>query len=494
MGKDTDKQELPQSDEQRSGDKPNDDIPGDGVAAQPSQQPSASKAGGADSAKPSSPSGAGSAASSASKPGSDAGKSGGTGKPGVKKTTSTPKPPRTGKKSGGGKKFFLLLVLAAIVAGGYYGWREYGAGLTAQLGMGDDGGATTIGSADRPESNDDAAADHSLQAPAEPAESTESADAGAAPQPGPSPEIAALTERAQEQSERLEALGNQVAEMQLTLNSQRERLRSLSTTTREDWLLAEAEYLLRLANQRLLTERQAANALALMENADHILRDIDDPDLFPVRKSIAADITALRVAGTVDREGLYLQLDALIDLIARLDLPAVEAEKVVAKPSDEEPWYQVLGANALAAVKNLSGIVRVEKLEATAEPRLLPSEQQLLRANLRLALEQAQLALMREEQAIFEASLDRAGELVAGHFSEDDEAAVMLAEIQSVADARIDQELPTVTGSIRALRDYISLWHNSYQAEDAEPADAARRSPTASEDYAVRTAQGGDGL
>ena len=486
MGKDTDKQELPQSDEQRSGDKLKDDPSGDGAAAQPSQQPSASSAGGTDSAKPSSPSGAGNAASTAPKPGGEAGKSGEASKPAAKKSASVPKTPRTGKKSGGGKKIFLLLVLVAIVAGGYYGWREYGAGLTAQLGMGDGGGAARIRSADSPDSNADVAADNSAPASVEP---------GVAPQPGLSPDVAALNEQAQQQSDRLEALGNQVAEMQLTLNSQRERLRALSSTTREDWLLAEAEYLLRLANQRLLTERQAANALALMENADHILRDIDDPELFAVRKAIAADITALRVAGTVDREGLYLQLDSLIDLIARLDLPVVEAKKVVAaEPTDEEPWYQVLAANALAAVKNLSGIVRVEKLEATAAPRLLPAEQQLLRANLRLALEQAQLALMREEQAIFEASLDRAGELVAEHFSEDDEAAVMLAEIQSVADARIDQALPTVTGSIRALRDYISLWHNSYQIEGAEPADAARRSPTAPADTAVRTAQGGDAL
>ena len=36
------------------------------------------------------------------------------------------------------------------------------------------------------------------------------------------------------------------------LDSHNKRLLSLSSTSREDWLLAEAEYLLRLANQRLL--------------------------------------------------------------------------------------------------------------------------------------------------------------------------------------------------------------------------------------------------
>src|SRR5690606_8016466 len=66
---------------------------------------------------------------------------------------------------------------------------------------------------------------------------------------------------AQQQQAALETLEDQVARLQVTLNGQQERLRALSTTTREDWLLAEAQYLLRLANQRILTERDGANAL-----------------------------------------------------------------------------------------------------------------------------------------------------------------------------------------------------------------------------------------
>src|SRR5690606_5363670 len=94
-------------------------------------------------------------------------------------------------------------------------------------------------------------------------------------------EINSETERV---AAKLQQLETQVSESQLRLNNHQERLQALSTTTREDWLLAEAEYLLRLANQRILTERQTANALSLMVTADDILKEIDDPDLFVVRK------------------------------------------------------------------------------------------------------------------------------------------------------------------------------------------------------------------
>ena len=114
--------------------------------------------------------------------------------------------------------------------------------------------------------------------------------------------------------------------LQLRLNSQSNRLRELSTTTRNDWLLAEAEYLMRLANQRLVTERSTKNPVALLNTADEILRDLDEVDLFPVRKSLAEDITVLQMVVDVDREGLFLRLGALSDQLVKL--PLLDREKI----------------------------------------------------------------------------------------------------------------------------------------------------------------------
>ena len=84
-----------------------------------------------------------------------------------------------------------------------------------------------------------------------------------------------------------------------SLNGQQQRLLNMSTTNREDWLMAEAEYLLRLANQRVLIERSATSAVGLLESADAIMEQVaaglGDPELFAIRRAIAQDLAALRL-------------------------------------------------------------------------------------------------------------------------------------------------------------------------------------------------------
>jgi len=108
------------------------------------------------------------------------------------------------------------------------------------------------------------------------------------------------------------------AQINQRLDSHTERLRALAGTSRSDWLLAEARYLLRLASQRLLVENSTVAAQALLQSADDILLSIDDAELLPARSAIAAEMIALRLAKAVDRPGIYLQLSALKDEIQAL--------------------------------------------------------------------------------------------------------------------------------------------------------------------------------
>lgn len=266
----------------------------------------------------------------------------------------------------------------------------------------------------------------------------------------------------------VEALSERVADNQLQLGAQQERLRQLATTSREDWLLSEAEYLLRLANQRILTERQTRNALALLLTVDDILKELDQPDLFAVRKSLARDITNLKLAGVTDREGIYLRLDALIGAIASLD--AQQEEMPIEEPvvATDQPWYGRLTSNAWQALVKMSGIVRVERVDVALDPVLLPTEVELLRLNLRLALEQAQLALMREEQAIYDVSLQKAMTYVQESFGDAPEVAVFVEDLESLSAEKVTQPLPLLGDTIKALQTYIDRWHNRFDGPSAQ--------------------------
>ena len=68
--------------------------------------------------------------------------------------------------------------------------------------------------------------------------------------------IAQQSQKAEKrQSKDIEQVQRGLSSIQLRLNNQGKRLAELGSTTRSDWLLAEAAYLARLANQRLQTER-----------------------------------------------------------------------------------------------------------------------------------------------------------------------------------------------------------------------------------------------
>ena len=77
------------------------------------------------------------------------------------------------------------------------------------------------------------------------------------------------------------------------------------------WELAEAEYLLRLASQRLAMEQASESAVALLKAADIIIRDSEQVGTYGIRRAIAADLAALSLDPSVDVEGVYASLAAL---------------------------------------------------------------------------------------------------------------------------------------------------------------------------------------
>ena len=102
---------------------------------------------------------------------------------------------------------------------------------------------------------------------------------------------------------------------QQTLN---QRVSAVLGASRQGWRLAEAEHLLRLASLRLVALQDINSALVLVQGANSILREQDDPDAFASREQIANLLQALRSVEQPDRSGLYLQLAALREQVATL--------------------------------------------------------------------------------------------------------------------------------------------------------------------------------
>lgn len=236
------------------------------------------------------------------------------------------------------------------------------------------------------------------------------------------------------------------------------------STSEADWRLAEAQYLLRLANQRVLMEQRPEGALTLLRSADKVLAALDDVSLYALRQALAQDIAKLEAVPKLDVEGTYLRLAALINQTA--DLPTLSLEqqrqlpdmlKEITPAAVDETLQQDIQSAFSRAISSLESLVVIQQHDRPVEPLLSPEQGHYLRQNLQLMLEQAQLALLRQQQEIYKTSLTRSSELLARYFDPNNSTTVALTEaLAQLVTLQVAPTIPDISGSLDKLQQHMS--------------------------------------
>ncbi len=258
----------------------------------------------------------------------------------------------------------------------------------------------------------------------------------------------------QAHAEALEAHANALTQKQQRLHAALiERLNEVANQappTEREWRLAEVEYLLRVANHRLLMEQDLATALDLLGSADALLASLNDPGLHLVRAALADERLALKGLVVADVQGLYLRLDSIkrgLSALARA-MPEFGPPPVVETPADAGPPERLEDR----VLEQLRGLVRFRRIEPDAMPVIAPEEAAYLDLNLRLMLEQAQLAALKRDQVVYQASLGNAHEWAARYLNaEDPQVLATLNTLLSLREIPLDSSLPDISGSLDAL-------------------------------------------
>jgi uroporphyrin-3 C-methyltransferase len=244
----------------------------------------------------------------------------------------------------------------------------------------------------------------------------------------------------------------QLAALERSLREQQQRINDLTVEDRETWQLAEVQYLLRLANQRMIMTGDTVSAAALLRSADNILRELDDPGLHGLRSAVAADLAAVRAVPKLDIQGLYLRLDALIRQTDALVLFELPQRKVEAMEPDSDDWKTRLSQGYQTALAKLSEYVVVSRRDIPVETLMDPQYEGLVRQNMRMLLEQAQVAMLSGNELLFRQSLERAEGWVSQFFKADQQAAIAMAqELRQIRDERVSVTLPDLSASLQAL-------------------------------------------
>ena len=280
-------------------------------------------------------------------------------------------------------------------------------------------------------------------------------------------DIAALNERLESgEAQRNQALENATSQMQEAFSAYRSDVNSTldqvlaqlsqdQDADEREWLHAEAAYLLRLANQRLQLERDVEGAAALLRTADNVLVSANNPALTSVRREIASELAALDAVPRVDRTGIYLALNAQQERIASLRL-AQEVEEQAAASTIEEPPTGTFQRQLARFGEELKDLVVVRAHDEAMETLITPEQESYLRQSLRLILEQSQLAVLKEEQELFEASIDKAIGLLNRYYDTSrSETQGVIARLEEIKQTNVTPELPDISGSQQALAEFI---------------------------------------
>ena len=267
------------------------------------------------------------------------------------------------------------------------------------------------------------------------------------------------------QSLRTEATGNQqrlqkrlerqYAELQ-TLKDSIKQLYSREESPQQKWSVAEVEHLLQLAIDQLLLAANLDGALAALSIADRRIASNGDPSLQPVREQIARDIASLQQVERIDLAGTIHRLRAIEESIDQL--PAGSQTRMSNDSSSKEKaagaasvWEQI--------GQDLSGLVRIRRIEHPEVP-LLPVEQQFfLRENTAALLMSARLALLRNDAQTYRSNLQQAQEWLYKYFNPENPATKWaIAELNKLSAINPEPILPDISGSLVRLQTISKGW------------------------------------
>ncbi|MCG8670566.1 MAG: uroporphyrinogen-III C-methyltransferase, partial [Pseudomonadales bacterium] len=173
-------------------------------------------------------------------------------------------------------------------------------------------------------------------------------------------------------SGRVNAIEGQIAEM--------------TGASRVDWMLKEVEHFVMVAERRLSLLGDVDGALALVVEADELVRDMAEPAARPLRTAIQKDLEALTAASdlAVDTEGLFAQISLLNEKVAALksdsiayemSLPKTNSEEILPAAGLEYAWYELK--------QFVKSLVRVQRVtDGEIKPLLLQDQQAFVEQNI----------------------------------------------------------------------------------------------------------------
>jgi len=229
--------------------------------------------------------------------------------------------------------------------------------------------------------------------------------------------------------------------------------------------IAEIDYLLRVANERLQLFGDLDAADLALHAADVQIEALNDPIYLSVRQRIATARQALAAVPRVDRIQLSARLSKMQSGIPGLPFRGEVVQQAEPELAEDAGWW--------ASFKHsLASLVTVRRRVPEDQSMLSLDDKDYLRQGLWLQLESARLALMRSDFNTYIGSLDRVGQTVEQFFEPGSPAVQdLLFETADLKGVNVAPTMPDISApwtQLRQLRDSRRLLQSAAPVESGD--------------------------
>lgn len=230
----------------------------------------------------------------------------------------------------------------------------------------------------------------------------------------------------------------------------------INPRSRNEWLIAEAMYFMRIANAQASLAGNAEVAASALQLADEKLRDSGDPAFDPVRAKLSDEIAALEALPAVDRAGIAFRLQSLA--AQANEWPFRELAPDSFSSGTEQPAAELGPWDRLVAtlMSVVDGIISIKESDTPTVAQLGSAERALVLESIKAELQVARLAFIGGNSELYVQSLERVAQQIETYL--DTDAAVIVAATKALAELRAVEmpgELPDISGSMGLLLERI---------------------------------------
>ena len=265
----------------------------------------------------------------------------------------------------------------------------------------------------------------------------------------------------------INALADKVAQInriensnQTALTQLKQKLASLGQNQPSDWLLQEAEYLIRVASRSLWLEKTPSTAVSLLKDAELRIKELNDPQFLALRQTIQQDVAQLQLLPTLATDDVILKLMVLEQQVATLPMALFEipelnpAQRSLELTDNATDWRENL---AKTWRKFIDEYFTVTRRTGNIEPLMSPQFQQNLRENLSLKMQTAIWAASKSKNEIYLQALNATERWINEYFDlTKDENQHFLKTINTLKTATIKVDYPNKLASLQAIRQVLS--------------------------------------